>query len=45
MGIDDFVLKVVDRLESTLLPDQKKSVWDLILGDLKASDGTMFKGE
>jgi len=45
MGIDDFVMKVVNCLESNLLPDQKKSVWDLILSDLKASDGTMFKGD
>ena len=43
--IDDFVLKVVNCLESTLLSDQKKSVWDLILSDLKASDGAMFKGD
>jgi len=45
MGIDDFVMKVVNCLESNLFPDQKKSVWDLILSDLKASDGTMFKGD
>ena len=45
MGIDDFVMKVVNCLESNLLPDQKKSVWDLILSDLKASDGAMFKGD
>jgi len=44
MRIGDFVQKIVDRLESTLLPGQKRSVWDLTLGDLKASDSTLFKG-
>ncbi|MBW1888051.1 MAG: hypothetical protein JRI52_06845 [Deltaproteobacteria bacterium] len=45
MDIDGCVEKVVDHLESTLLPGQKQSVWDSILGDLKASDGTMFEGD
>ena len=45
MDMDGCVEKVVDHLESTLLPGQKQSVWDLILGDLKASDGEMFKGD
>ena len=44
-GMHDFIKNVVDRLEATFLPNQKTSVWDLILSDLRASRGTSFDAD